>query len=107
VSASPDNSSPDNGPQARGALNIVMYSTAFCGYCQRARNLFERKGVNVREIKIDEDAGERTVMLKRSGGRRTVPQIFIGERHIGGFDELAALDRAGELDKLLEGALAG
>jgi glutaredoxin 3 len=78
-----------------------MYSTAFCGYCQRALNLFERKGVNVREIKVDEDAAGRAAMLKRSGGRRTVPQIFIGERHVGGFDELAALDRAGELDKLL------
>ncbi|MCA0303472.1 MAG: glutaredoxin 3 [Proteobacteria bacterium] len=81
--------------------NIVMYSTAFCGYCQRARNLFERKGVEVREIKIDEDPKEREIMLQRSGGRRTVPQIFIGERHVGGFDDLAALDRSGELDKLL------
>jgi glutaredoxin 3 len=80
---------------------IVMYSTAWCGYCQRARNLLERKGVPVREIKIDEDARERDVMLQRTGGRRTVPQIFIGERHVGGFDDLAALDRAGELDKLL------
>jgi len=81
--------------------NIVMYSTAFCGYCQRARNLFERKGVEVREIKVDEDPKEREIMLQRSGGRRTVPQIFIGERHVGGFDDLAALDRSGELDKLL------
>lgn len=81
--------------------DIVMYSTAWCGYCQRARNLFERKGVAVREIKIDEDPADRDTMLKRSGGRRTVPQIFIGERHIGGYDDLAALDRAGELDKLL------
>ncbi|HWK73266.1 MAG TPA: glutaredoxin 3 [Povalibacter sp.] len=81
--------------------NIVMYSTAFCGYCQRARNLFERKGVEVREIKVDEDPKERDIMLQRSGGRRTVPQIFIGERHVGGFDDLAALDRSGELDKLL------
>jgi len=81
--------------------NIVMYSTAFCGYCQRARNLFERKGVEVREIKIDEEPKEREIMLQRSGGRRTVPQIFIGERHVGGFDDLAALDRSGELDKLL------
>lgn len=81
--------------------DIVMYSTNFCGYCQRARNLFERKGATVREIKIDEDAGERDVMLKRTGGRRTVPQIFIGERHVGGYDDLAALDRAGELDGLL------
>ena len=81
--------------------DIVMYSTAWCGYCQRARSLFERKGVAVREIKVDEDAKDREAMLQRSGGRRTVPQIFIGERHVGGYDDLAALDRAGELDKLL------
>jgi glutaredoxin 3 len=80
---------------------IVMYSTAWCGYCQRARSLLERKGAPVREIKIDEDPRERDVMLQRTGGRRTVPQIFIGERHIGGYDDLAALERAGELDKLL------
>ena len=80
---------------------IVMYSTAWCGYCQRARSLLERKGAAVREIKIDEDSRERDVMLQRTGGRRTVPQIFIGERHIGGYDDLAALERAGELDKLL------
>lgn len=83
------------------APDIVMYSTAFCGYCQRARNLLERKGAPVREIKIDEDMAERDVMLKRSGGRRTVPQIFIGDLHVGGYDELAALDRAGQLDPLL------
>jgi glutaredoxin 3 len=80
---------------------IVMYSTGFCGYCDRARALLQRKGVTVTEIKVDEDASQREAMLKRSGGRRTVPQIFIGERHVGGFDELAALERAGELDKLL------
>jgi glutaredoxin 3 len=81
--------------------DIVMYSTNWCGYCWRARNLFERKGIAVTEIKIDEEAGARAVMLEKSGGRRTVPQIFIGERHIGGYDELAALDRSGELDKML------
>lgn len=80
---------------------IVMYSTAWCGYCQRARNLFERKGVQVREIKVDEERGARETMLQKSGGRRTVPQIFIGERHVGGYDDVAALERAGELDKLL------
>lgn len=85
------------------AAPVVMYSTAFCGYCQRARNLLERKGVSVREIKVDEDASERETMVRRSGGRRTVPQIFIGERHIGGYDDLAALDRSGELDPLLMG----
>mgnify|MGYP001046721828 CR=1 FL=1 len=82
-------------------IEIVMYSTAWCGYCQRARNLLERKGLAVREIKIDEDPKERDVMVQRSGGRRTVPQIFIGERHIGGYEDLAALDRSGELDKLV------
>jgi glutaredoxin 3 len=80
---------------------VVMYSTNWCGYCQRARNLFERKGVAVREIKLDEEPGGRQAMLQRSGGRRTVPQIFIGEQHVGGYDELAALDRSGELNKLL------
>ena len=89
------------------APDIVMYSTAFCGYCQRARGLLERKGVSIHEIKVDEDANERATMLKRSGGRRTVPQIFIGERHVGGYDDLAALDRTGELDKLLNINTAG
>jgi glutaredoxin 3 len=83
------------------APDVVMYSTAWCGYCQRARNLLERKGVPVREIKVDEEQGAREAMQQKSGGRRTVPQIFIGERHVGGYDDLAALDRAGELDKLL------
>ena len=81
--------------------DIVMYSTAWCGYCQRARHLLERKAVAFREIKVDEDPKEREAMLARSGGRRTVPQIFIGDRHVGGYDDLAALDRAGEPDKLL------
>ena len=80
---------------------IVMYSTAWCGYCQRARNLLERKGVPVREIKVDENPKDRETMLQRSGGRRTVPQIFIGERHVGGYDELAALERRAQLDPLL------
>jgi len=80
---------------------VVMYSTTWCGYCQRARNLLERKGVDIQEIKVDEDSRHRDDMVKKTGGRRTVPQVFIGDRHVGGFDELAALDRAGELDKLL------
>lgn len=81
--------------------DIVMYSTNVCAYCDRARRLFERKGLRVREIKIDEDPAERAIMLQRAKGRRTVPQIFIGERHVGGFDDVAALDRAGQLDSLL------
>ncbi len=84
-----------------GSPEILMYSTTWCGYCQRARGLLERKGVDIREIKVDEDPSQRQVMMEKSGGRRTVPQIFIGERHVGGYDDLAALERAGELDKLL------
>lgn len=86
------------------APDIVMYSSGWCGYCARARALLERKGVIFREIKVDEDMAERQAMVSRSGGRRTVPQIFIGDRHVGGFDELYALDKAGELDTLLSGA---
>jgi glutaredoxin 3 len=82
------------------AAHVVMYSTSYCGYCMRARSLLERKGVAINEIKVDEDMREREIMMKRSG-RRTVPQIFIGDRHVGGYDDLAALDRAGELDQLL------
>jgi glutaredoxin 3 len=63
--------------------------------------LLERKGIAFREVKVDEDNAQRDIMLKRSGGRRAVPQIFIGDRHVGGFDDLYALDKAGELDKLL------
>jgi len=80
---------------------VIMYSTGWCPYCDRARALLNRKGVAVEEIKVDEDPAQRTIMLQRSGGRRTVPQIFIGDRHVGGFDDLAALERAGELDKWL------
>lgn len=83
------------------ASDVVMYSTGWCPYCDRARALLERKGVAFREVKVDEDAAQRDAMLKRSGGRRSVPQIFVGERHVGGFDDLYALDKTGELDKLL------
>jgi glutaredoxin 3 len=83
------------------AADVVMYSTGWCPYCDRARSLLERKGVTFREVKVDEDAAQRDAMLKRTGGRRTVPQIFVGDRHVGGYDELYALDKAGELDKLL------
>ena len=83
------------------AQQMVVYSTGWCPYCERAKGLLERKGVAYHEIKVDENPAERAAMLARSGGRRTVPQIFFGERHIGGFDELYALDKAGELDKLL------
>ena len=80
--------------------DIVVYSTGWCPYCVRARALLERKGLPFREIKVDENPAEREAMLARSGGRRTVPQIFVGDHHVGGFDELYALDKAGKLDAL-------
>ena len=81
--------------------DVVVYSTGWCPYCERAKALLGRKDVAFRDVKIDEDPVERDLMLARSGGRRTVPQIFIGDHHVGGYDDLYALDKAGELDKLL------
>lgn len=77
-----------------------MYATGWCPYCARARQLLERKGVAVHEIDIEADPAQRETMMQRSG-RRTVPQIFIDDRHIGGCDDLHALDAAGGLDPLL------
>lgn len=83
--------------------DIVMYSSGWCPYCDRARALLARKGLTFREIKVDENPAEREAMLARSGGRRTVPQVFIGERHVGGFDDLYAIEKSGELDTLTGG----
>lgn len=78
-----------------------MYSTGVCPYCVRAEQLLVRKGVaDIDKIRVDLDPARRDEMVARTG-RRTVPQIYIGETHVGGFDELAALDRAGGLDPLL------
>jgi glutaredoxin 3 len=81
--------------------DVLMYSTTWCPFCERARALLQRKSVRYREIKLDDEPDQRQAMLERSNGRRTVPQIFIGETHVGGFDDLNALDRSGELDRLL------
>lgn len=79
---------------------VVMYSGEHCAYCMRARRLLEKKGVAFQEIKVDQAPHLREQMEQLSQ-RRTIPQIFIQGRHIGGFDDLAALDNAGELDALL------
>jgi glutaredoxin 3 len=78
-----------------------MYATAVCPYCVRARRLLEGKGVTYEEIRIDRDREQRQVMIQRSK-RTTVPQIFIGDAHVGGYDDLARLEEAGRLDALLE-----
>ena len=79
---------------------VIVYSKEVCPYCVRAKALLQRKGVAFEEIKIA-DEKTRDEMIAKSGGRMTVPQIFIGEKHVGGCDDLYALDKAGELDKLL------
>jgi glutaredoxin 3 len=79
---------------------VVIYATGWCGYCERARQIFRRKGVEFDEVDIESGAAARREMLERSG-RRSVPQVFIGERHIGGSDDLLALEASGELDALL------
>jgi glutaredoxin 3 len=79
---------------------IEIYTSALCGYCQAAKRLLDSKGASFEEIRVDQIAGKREEMVSRSG-RRTVPQIFIGQTHVGGFDDLAELNRQGGLDPLL------
>jgi len=86
--------------------DIEIYSTAICPYCVAAKNLLKAKGLSWREIRIDTDPAARTAMLERSGGRRTVPQIFINDTHVGGFDDLAKAEHDGTLARLLGGDAA-
>lgn len=82
---------------------VLVYSTRICPYCMMAKRLLGQKGVAYQEVMIDGDDDRRIEMMQRSG-RRTVPQIFIGDTHVGGFDDLSALERAGKLDALLADA---
>lgn len=87
-------------------MSVLIYSTRHCGYCGRARDLLTRKGIDFEEILVDQDPARREEMVARSG-RRTVPQIFVGDHHVGGCDALHALDRSGELDELIKGTNDG
>jgi glutaredoxin 3 len=80
---------------------IEVYSTAICPYCVAAKNLLKSRGLEWTEVRIDTDVTEREAMLTRSGGRRSVPQIFVNDQHVGGFDDLVAADRSGKLAELL------
>jgi glutaredoxin 3 len=80
---------------------VEMYTTMWCGYCARARSLLQKKGVAFEDIDVESDTAKRTEMMQRAGGRTSVPQIFIDGVHVGGSDDIAALDRAGKLDPLL------
>jgi glutaredoxin 3 len=81
--------------------NVTIYTTNLCPYCQAAKTLLKRKDVAFHEIDVSYDPDERKRMMDRAGGRRSVPQIFIGSIHVGGSDDLHALDRDGKLDALL------
>jgi glutaredoxin 3 len=84
--------------------DVVIYTRPFCGFCARALSLLSKKGVDYTEIDAGMDPDKRREMVLRSGGRSTFPQIFIGGTHIGGCDEMMALERAGKLDPMLEAA---
>jgi glutaredoxin 3 len=82
---------------------VVIYTTRYCPYCSRAKQLLARKGAAFEEIDVTGDWAARDSLVAKAGGRMTVPQIWIGDTHVGGSDELHALDRAGKLDALLAG----
>ncbi len=84
--------------------DVTIYTTMICPYCYRAKQLLQKKGVDYTEIDVSMDAAKRAEMTEKAGGRRTVPQIFIGGSHVGGCDDLYALDQAGKLDTLLASA---
>ena len=83
---------------------VIMYSTGVCPYCVMAERLLKAKGVdNIEKVRIDLEPDQRALMMEKTG-RRTVPQIYIGDTYVGGFDDLSALDRQGKLDSLLQGS---
>lgn len=82
---------------------VEIYTTPFCGYCLAAKRLLKKKGVSFAETDVSRDPEMRQAMMTRANGGHTVPQIFIGGAHVGGYDELSALDRAGKLDPMLAG----
>ncbi len=86
------------------SARVLMYTTAVCPYCNMAERLLKSKGIDaIEKIRVDLEPEQRVAMMEKTG-RRTVPQIYIGDRHVGGFDDLSALDREGKLDPLLQGA---
>ncbi len=96
----------DAEPTGDGAevSGVVIYTTMLCPFCHRAKRLLAQKGVPFTEIDVTLNRGRRAEMTERAGGRSTVPQIFVGERHIGDCDEIHALERQGKLDPLLHPA---
>jgi glutaredoxin 3 len=93
----------NEGSSSEMGAKVTMYTTGVCPYCNMAERLLQSKGVaEIEKIRVDLEPAQRVEMMEKTG-RRTVPQIYIGETHVGGFDDLSALDRAGELEPLLRG----
>ena len=86
---------------------VEIFTTPFCGFCHMAKRLLKSKGIAFAEIDVSRDRGVRIAMMQRAAGRRSVPQIFIGETHVGGCDELYELEGGGKLDPLLNGQASG
>ncbi|MBX3702159.1 MAG: glutathione S-transferase N-terminal domain-containing protein [Steroidobacteraceae bacterium] len=84
-----------------GAPAVTVYTAGFCGYCIRVKSLLERRGIPYAEVSVEDHAGLREELLARSG-RRTLPQVFVGDRFVGGADEIAAMDRDGGLSRFLQ-----
>lgn len=84
------------------STKVEMYTTAICPYCVAAKNLLRSKGLEYTEQRVDSDPDQRATMLQRTGGRRSVPQIFVNDVHIGGFDDLVAADRDGRLAEIID-----
>lgn len=82
---------------------VEIYTTPICGFCHAAKRLLNQKGIDFTEIDVMRDQDRKAEMIQRAGGRRTVPQIFVGETHVGGCDDLYALEDAGKLEPLLNG----
>ncbi|MBF5042525.1 glutaredoxin 3 [Aggregicoccus sp. 17bor-14] len=80
---------------------VKIFTTTYCGFCVRAKDLLKRKGVDYQEVDVTGDDAARTKLVEMSGGQRTVPQIFIGDTHVGGYSDLARLDSEGRLDPML------
>ena len=85
---------------------VVIYGDEYCAYCAAARMLFTKKGVPFEDVLVSRDPTRFDEMQARSGGRRSIPQVFVGDIHVGGFDDVCALDKSGELDQLLAGETA-
>lgn len=79
---------------------VIIYTSSLCGFCYRAKSLLKKKNINFQEIDVDNEYEKRVEMIQKSGGRTSVPQIFFGDQHIGGCDDLFKLDRNNELDNL-------